>query len=74
MSIFLYLSLGISLSSPIFSVSIEVAPEPFCNEVIETLAILSEIFIANRITSCFCCFLNIFFEVVLNTSLPNYLA
>ena len=56
----MYLSFGISMKCYIF----------YCSEAIKAFVILSVI----KITSCFCCFLNCFFEAVLKASVVDCLA
>ena len=55
------LSLGISLSSPIFSASFIAVSKMFCGEFLETCNLITN-FITNQITSCFCYFLNCSFR------------
>ena len=58
----IHLSLGISLSGSIFFASILTASELFFSDVIRTFGDFNSNFIANQITSCFCCFLNCSFR------------
>ena len=58
--IYIYLFVGISLSSLIFSALFVTVSELFCSEVLEAFVIFFNNFIANQITSCFSCFLNCF--------------
>ena len=70
----MYLSLGISLSSPIFSSLFVTFSKLLCGEVFKTFVILFAILlpIKSPVASAF--FLIALFEAVLNASVADYLA
>ena len=71
---YIYHSLGIFLSNPVFSVSLSTASELFSGEPLDTVVVLSAILLPIKSSVVSAVFWIALFEAVLSAFVPDYLA
>ena len=71
---YIYISFGISLSNPVFSISLSTVSELFCGEVFQTFVISSAVLLPNKSPAASAVFSIASYEAVLSVFVADCLA